>query len=875
MGDRDAFSGDIKPRHYDLGLTNLDLEKWTYDGTVNIVANFGAATQSITLHATHLKFLSAEVLVGDKAAAVATAFEADDQKETVTIRLDRELQAAEEATISISFQGIINDELSGFYRCGYKPATAHVASVPRNEDGTHFVLATHLQPAYTRRTFPCFDVPYLKATFALSIEIPSDMAALSNMPIQKTAASQRAGWQVVSFETTPIMSTYLLAWSVGDLGYVEAFTEKSYNGKPVPVRIYTVRGIENQGEYALAMAPRVIDLYSELFGIPYPLEKMDILVVPELPMDGMENWGLITSNPSMMLFNKGESSESAKFGIADNVCHELAHQWFGNLVTMEWWNEIWLNEGFATWVGNYTVNVLFPQWDVWGDFANGRMEDAFRVDGLRSSHPVHIPADTGLQLHQYFDQISYGKGCVVVRMLASYVGVETFFRGVCEYLKANAYGNATASTLWASLDAVSGKDVGGMADSWLNQVGYPVIEVTEDVEKNEIRVKQARFLATGDVKPEDDTTIWPLPLGINGSQSTREDPFLLSKEDVVTTIDMDFYLVNANGTGFYRVAYPPARLAKLSTQLDRLTTGDKISIIGSVAALSSVGASSTVSLLSFLQAFRLEEHCHVWWEILDVLNKLNTVFAEDSELRAGLKQFTLRLIESKASLLMRDGASADDILQKTMYRSILTRAAECGHPETIDKFYPLFQDWVENGTEIDPAMRRIVFHSAMSKDAKGTFAIIKDTVARMDSSDTKKDLLRALVATDDRDDLDGLAPWNMSPAVGIQNVGVILMALAAHPIGRYAQWEFVKTAWEAVADAINDPGLLNHLLRITLEGFSSEAIVLDIEAFSADKDVSAYSSTLESAKEQIRAFKTYRDRDSDALRKWLQDGNYI
>ncbi|KAJ3488858.1 hypothetical protein NLG97_g6120 [Lecanicillium saksenae] len=875
MGDRDVLSSDVTPHHYELDITNLNFEDWTYHGKVQILSNFRAATQSIILHATHLKFQSAEVRIGNEVAAVATAFESDDKKETVTIRLDRQLPVTDEATISILFQGIINSDLSGFYRAEYKPVTAQAASVPRTEDGAHFTLATHFQPAYTRRTFPCFDVPYLKATFAVSIEVPSDMTALSNMPVKSTTASQRAGWEIVSFETSPFMSTYLLAWSVGDFGYVEAFAEKTYNGKPVPVRIYTVRGIEKQGEYALAMAPKVIDLYSDLFGIPYPLEKMDILVVPEMPMDGMEHWGLITSRPSMMLFNKGESSESAKFGIADNVCHELAHQWFGNLVTMDWWNEIWLNEGFATWVGNYTVNLLFPEWNVWGEFANGRMEDAFRVDGLRSSHPVHIPADTGLQLHQYFDQISYGKGCVMIRMLASYLGVEIFFQGVCEYLKANAYGNATASALWACLDTVSGKDVGAMADCWLNHVGYPVLEVTEDAEKSRIHVKQSRFLTTGDVKPEDDTTVWRVPLGIQGSQVTRDDPFLLTKGGIVTDIDMDFYLVNTKGTGFYRVAYPPERLAKLSTQLDQLTTEDKISIIGSVAALSSVGASSTVSLLSFLQGFRMEEHCHVWWEILDVLNNLNTVFAEDTQLRAGLRQFTLRLIDTKASLLMRDGLATDDILQKSLYRSVLTRAAECGHPETIEKFYPMFEDWASNGTDIEPTMRRIVFHSAMSKDPKGTFKIIKDAVLNMDSSDTKRDLLRAVVATDDHDDLAGLAPWNISGAVGIQDIGVILMALAAHPIGRHSQWEFVKNAWDAVADGISDPGLMTHFLRITLEGFSTEAVALDVDAFAADKDMSSFRSTIETAKEQIRGFGAYRNRDSEALREWLLNGKYI
>lgn len=382
-----------------------------------------------------------------------------------------------------------------------------------------------------------------------------------------------------------------------------------------------------------------------------------------------------------MLFDEVESIAIAKLGIADNVCHELAHQWFGNLVTMDWWNEVWLNEGFATWIGNYAANLLFPEWSIWGEFTSGRMEDAFRVDGLRSSHPVHIPGDTGLPVHQYFDQISYGKGCVMIRMMVGYVGADTFFKGVCEYLKANAYGNATASALWACLDAASGKDVGAMADCWLNTVGYPVVEVTEDVDKGEISVKQSRFLTSGDVKPEDDTTVWRIPLGIQGSRIACDDPFLLTKEGTVQDIDMDFYLVNTKGTGFYRVAYPPSRLAKLGTQLDRLTTEDKISITGSAAALASVGASSVISLLSFLQEFRGEEQLNVWAHLIGLLQKVSMVFTEDAEIKMGLKEFTRQLVQDKACIFLRDGLSEDDDLQKSAFRLLLTKAAEFGHTE--------------------------------------------------------------------------------------------------------------------------------------------------------------------------------------------------
>ena len=360
------------------------------------------------------------------------------------------------------------------------------------------------------------------------------------------------------------------------------------------------------------------------------------------------------------------------------MCHELAHQWFGNLVTMDWWDELWLNEGFATWLGYYATNHLFPEWNIWAKFAVDRMEDAFSADGVRSSHPVHIPVSSGLETHQIFDQISYGKGCAVIRMLVEYVGADKFLQGTSNYLKAHAYGNATAHDLWSSLEEVSGKGVVDMAESWINMVGYPVISVNENTEQNKIVVRQSRFLTSGDVQPSDDTTIWRVPLGITGIEG-GQDEFLSNKEQAIQGMSMDFYKVNNNGTGFYRVSYPPTRLAKLSKQLDRLSAEDKISIIGSASALASSGSSSVTSLLSFLQGFRRESNSVVWEQILEVLRTVDMVFSEDKDIRAGLKNFTLQLIENKVNEVGTEPLPQDDFVSRGLRRTLLAKAVQCGH----------------------------------------------------------------------------------------------------------------------------------------------------------------------------------------------------
>ncbi|KAI7518241.1 hypothetical protein KC316_g20491, partial [Hortaea werneckii] len=300
------------------------------------------------------------------------------------------------------------------------------------------MFSTQFESSDARRAFPCFDEPNLKASFDFEIEIPEDLTALSNMP-EKETKKGKAGTKVVSFERTPIQSTYLLAWAFGDFEYVEDFTRRKYNGKNLPVRVWTTRGLKEQGKLALESAHQIVDYFSEIFRIDYPLPKVDLLAVHEFSHGAMENWGLITYRTTAVLFDPESSDQKYRNRVVYVVAHELAHQWFGNLVTMDWWNELWLNEGFATWVGWYAVDHLHPDWNVWGQFVTEGMQMAFNLDSLRTSHPIEVPVRNALEVDQIFDHISYLKGSSVIRMLASYLGVETFLKGVSDYLKAHMY----------------------------------------------------------------------------------------------------------------------------------------------------------------------------------------------------------------------------------------------------------------------------------------------------------------------------------------------------------------------------------------------------------------------------------------------------
>lgn len=290
----------------------------------------------------------------------------------------------------------------------------------------------------------------------------------------------------------------------------------------------------------------------------------------------MENWGLITYRTTAVLFDEKTSDEKYRNRIAYVVAHELAHQWFGNLVTMDWWNELWLNEGFATWVGWLATDHIHPDWHVWPQFVSEGMQTAFALDSLRSSHPIEVPVKDALDVDQIFDAISYLKGSSVIRMLAAHLGTDVFLKGVGDYLKAHAYGNAKTIDLWSALSKASGQDVPALMDPWIQKIGFPVVTVAE--EPGQVGVKQTRYLSTGDVKSEDDGTTWWVPLGLEGKTGTKEIQSIAftKKADTVRDVDDTFYKINKDTTGFYRTNYPPARLATLGTQIGQLSLSDKI-----------------------------------------------------------------------------------------------------------------------------------------------------------------------------------------------------------------------------------------------------------------------------------------------------------
>ena len=653
------------------------------------------STHDIVINALELELLNASVtLSSDQGGSYTNAsFNHDPSNQRVTITFKDAIPATKSATLIIEFNGKISSQMTGFYRSRYKPTLPPAKSVPHDEEGIrHWMLSTQFQACEARRAFPCFDEPNLKASFQLELEVPDDQVAISNMPVANTSPSVRQGWQVVCFEATPKMSTYLLAWGIGDFEYVEGTHANGNlsNGKTqsIPMRVYATRGLANQGHWALEQASQTIDYYADIFEVPYPLPKLDMLAVHEFVAGATENWGLITFRTNQLLYCEDETSSAAKADfsgrnrVAYVVAHELAHMWFGNLVTLDFWDELWLNEGFATWAGWLAMDHFHPAWEVWVQFAHDGMEAAFHLDSTRASHPVHVAVGDPRDINQVFDSISYLKSCSLIRMLASHLGVETFLKGVAIYLKTHAYGNSKKQDLWTALTSASGVDVASLMEPWISEVGFPVLEMTEE-KHGEVRIRQSKFLSTGDLTPEDDSTVWWVPLSLRGGvtttvsskQNEQSNKMCLTEKEMTIAVTGEPLVLNSGATGFFRMRYPPARLFSLGQQSANLSAEEKINLIGSTAHLAFAGSVPTTQFLQLLQGFKDETHPLVWAQMLNALSRIQNVFAQDENVESRLSAFTVGLISKHTGIVEEESSDTRDYLAGQWKRQILETAA--------------------------------------------------------------------------------------------------------------------------------------------------------------------------------------------------------
>ena len=436
--ERTLLPDNVVPTHYSIVLTP-DLETLTFTCEEQVDVQISVPTNTIMMHSKEITIKSASFEIDGKVIGELEQISYHLKDTTVTLTFKEELPICDRGTLKIAYSGILNGDMAGFYKSNYTDA-----------DGNKKVMAsTQFEALDARRAFPCWDEPGIKATFAVTLVVPNHITALSNMP-EKMVEAIKGGKKKVEFQTSPKMSTYLLAWAVGEFDCVRAVTKHGVN-----IAIYSPPGRASQGNFALDCGIKALDFYDDFFGLPYPLPKLDMLCVTEFAMGAMENWGLVTYREVDLMIDPDKASSQQKQRVAIVVTHELAHQWFGNLVTMDWWDDLWLNEGFAAWSEHFATDHIFPEWNIWDQYTTDAMSAALRLDSLKSSHPIQVPIKRAEEVEEIFDAISYCKGSTVVRMASAILGKKKFREGLQNYMAKFQYKNTVTSDLWQAWSDVS------------------------------------------------------------------------------------------------------------------------------------------------------------------------------------------------------------------------------------------------------------------------------------------------------------------------------------------------------------------------------------------------------------------------------------
>ncbi|KAL1915149.1 uncharacterized protein VTP21DRAFT_7630 [Calcarisporiella thermophila] len=861
---------NVRPTHYTIKLTP-DVEKFTFTGEQTVELEVNQDTTQIVLNSHELNVQSASIsniAVKSSQSQQVTKIEHDEKKETVTLTLAQALPAGSKAALHMQFTGELNDKMAGFYRSSYKDAQGE----------TKYMATTQFEATDARRAFPCWDEPALKATFDVTLVVKEHLTALSNMNvISETKAN---GFKEVKFARTPIMSTYLIAFVVGELEYIEETTSGEHNnGTPILCRVYTPPGLKEQGRFSLGVGSKSLELFAQVFGQPYPLPKYDMVAIPDFEAGAMENWGLVTFRLNAILFDEKTSDARQKQRIAYTVCHEAAHQWFGNLVTMEWWSELWLNEGFATWVGWFAVDKIFPDWDIWTQFIMDELQSGLRLDALRSSHPIEVPVRDPAEIHQIFDMISYAKGGSVIRMLSGWMGVDVFLAGIRRYLKRHAYGNASTMDLWKALSEESGNDVGEFMTLWTKQVGHPVLTVTVP-KAGEIHVRQNRFLSTGDVKPEDDQNLWWVPLSLitdNGevtkyTLTERESTFKLPGQPT-------WFKLNHYHTGVYRVLYTPEHIANLGKIVHTLQTGDRVGLVADTGSLAVSGYTKTSAFLDLLRCYENEDKYIVWQEIATRLQTLGMVFSEqEEEVQEALRSFQRQLYSKLAKQLGWEYPEGEDYLTTLLRTLVLRHAGRSGVPEVVAEAKRRFELFAhKNDTSaLHPNARSLTYEIVVLHGGQTEFDAVLKIFRETETVDQKLGALQALGFTRKEDLIKRVMELSISDEVKPQDIIYALPAIASSGKGRYLLWQFVQDNWNLFCERYSRSlNLLGLIVKTSTSTFSSEAMLKEIERFFADKDTKDFARPLEQSLETIRVSAQWLERDREDVVSWLQSKGFF
>ncbi|MBS1993119.1 MAG: M1 family metallopeptidase [Cyanobacteria bacterium SZAS LIN-3] len=857
------------PERYDLYF-EPNFESQDFEGSETVYINVTEATKEITLNSLDLSIYEASIARNEKTHGdwIKAEIERNKDREIVVFKFAKTLTPGP-YELSLKFNGKFSDKMCGFYLSTFK-----------DKDGKEQKMAsTQMEPTDARRMFPCFDEPVYKATYRVTAAIPTDMVAISNAAVQFEKIDQRKDKKVVSFEESPKMSSYLFALVIGHLKPSQAVT---VNGKEI--RVWCTEGKENLTSFALNSAARFMAYYEDYFGVPYPLKKLDLIGVPDFAHGAMENIGAVTFRETALLVDEKNSSTHAKMRVADVVAHEMAHLWFGDLVTMAWWNDLWLNEAFATWMSDKAVNNLKPEWRLWDDFAVDR-GSTLSSDSISATRAVQCVVNSPNDALEMFDEITYGKGAALMRMLEMYLSEETFQKGIQAYMKKHSFGNATTEDLWNALSAAtkSTVDVSALMHAWVHTPGCPLVSFAPAGEKKHAKggpsssynFNQERFMlldqpikkgAAAREKPQ----TWQIPMVLKG-ESGQERYLLTEPGAKVTFSGFKPVFINALGNGFYRSKYDQAQLSKLAEAVKAdpnfLTPAERISLVSDLWALSYSGRISIDDYLAFTANFSGDSDPYLQSLMVGQLHQLETVIGD--EMRPGFETLVRnRLNPVLERLTMSKRPDDSDLINSLRGEIISTLGTIGGDKKIIDYCRGQFETYLNDDKSLDGNLLSAIVDVVAYNGGEEEFNRIQNAFTESTEPQARQRNLGALSCFREKDLIERALGYSLSKEVRAQDVTTVVGSLLSSSASKSLAWAFVKAHWSEFNAKLSDdqmPKLID-----AVSNFSSLADRDDVSSFIASHPLPAGRRRVAKTLEFIAIRTQFKDKQSTSLASFLK-----